>query len=252
MIIESFEIEREYPIKCKIFFPSHASIKKVVLGVHGFAGDKESSMLSELARAIAPLGGALVCFDFPAHGESSADESKLTVENCINDVLSLAQWIGDTYPSAEKYIFATSFGGYISLLASDKLENYKMILRAPAVTMPRVLLETVLKITPEEFECHKVIECGFERKIQLPYSFYENLTRYDPFAKEYGNDILVIHGGKDDVVPLTDVESFVKNRENIKLFVIKDADHRFKKKGEIELIVHETMMFMNNKKSLPV
>lgn len=138
-----------------------------------------------------------------------------------------------------------SFGAYISLLSSDKLENYKMILRAPAVTMPRVLLESVLKTTPEEFENRKVIECGFERKIKLPYSFYESLTRHDPFAKEYGNDILVIHGGKDDIVPLTDVESFVKSRDGVKLFVIKDADHRFKNKGEIELIVHETIMFMN-------
>lgn len=244
MIVKSFEIEREYPIKCKMFCPSHAGIKKVVLGVHGFAGDKESSMLFELAKSIEPSGGALVCFDLPAHGESPVDESKLTVENCISDVLSLAQWIGDAYPSAEKYIFATSFGGYISLLSSDKLKNYRMILRAPAVTMPRILLESS-KITPEEFERKNVIVCGFERKIQLPYSFYESLTRYDPFAKEYSNDILVIHGSKDDVVPLADVESFVKNRENVKLFVIKDADHRFKKKGEIERIVHETMMFMN-------
>lgn len=88
----------------------------IVLGVHGFAGDKECSMLFELAKGIDAFGGALVCIDFPAHGESSVDESKLTVENCINDLLWIAKWVNNNYPSAEKYIFATSFGGYISLL----------------------------------------------------------------------------------------------------------------------------------------
>ena len=247
MTEKSFDIRREYPIKCKVFFPSHESVSKVVLGVHGFAGDKESSMLFELAKGIESFEGALVCFDFPAHGESCADESKLTVENCINDLLSVAKWIDDNYPSAEKYIFATSFGGYISLLSSDGLANYKMILRAPAVTMPKVLLESVLKLTPEDFESKGSVACGFERKIQLPYSFYRNLTQYDPFAKDYFNDTLVIHGDKDDIVPLKDVKNFVRNRENIELFVIKNADHRFKNEGEVEQIVSETIKFMDKK-----
>ena len=127
-MIKYFSIERKYPIKCKAFLPSSGNIRTVILGVHGFAGDKESSMLSELAKHVDQKDGALICFDFPAHGDSDRQENDLTVENCINDLLAVAEWIEDTFPIAEKFIFATSFGGYISLLSLSRLQNYKVIL----------------------------------------------------------------------------------------------------------------------------
>ena len=158
-MIKYFSIERKYPIKCKAFLPSSGNIRTVILGVHGFAGDKESSMLSELAKYVDQKDGALICFDFPAHGDSDRQENDLTVENCINDLLAVAEWIEDTFPIAEKFIFATSFGGYISLLSLSRLQNYKVILRAPAVTMPKVLLGSVLKISAEQFEKLGTVEC---------------------------------------------------------------------------------------------
>lgn len=245
MIIKYFDIEREYPIKCKAFIPDNGDVKRFILGVHGFAGDKESSALFELAKAVTPEGAAVFCFDFPAHGDSPADESKLTVENCKSDLLTVAKWIEDTYPDAEKIVFATSFGGYISLLASDSLTGYKMILRAPAVTMPEVLLEAVLNVTANQFRKAGVIECGFERKINLPYSFYENLVCYNPYEKNYDNPVLIIHGNKDDVVPVDDVIRFCNNRKNVSLAIIENADHRFKKAGEIERVVCEATGFMD-------
>lgn len=244
MNIKYFDLEREYPIKCKAFLPDDDNIKMFILGVHGFAGDKESSALLELSKAVTQKGGALFCFDFPAHGESPADESKLTAENCKSDLLTLAEWAESAYPSAERFVFATSFGGYISLLASDSLIGYKLVLRAPAVTMPEVLLKAVLNVTAGQFKEAGVIECGFERKIRLPYSFYEGLVCYNPYEKIYHNPILVIHGDKDDVVPAEDVIKFCDNRKNTSLAVIDNADHRFKKEGEIERVVYETIGFM--------
>lgn len=244
MTIKYFDIEREYPIKCKAFLPDDSNVKMFILGVHGFAGDKESSALLELANVITPEGAAVICFDFPAHGDSPTDESKLTVENCKSDLLAVAKWAEDSFPQAEKSVFATSFGGYISLLAADNLTEYKMVLRAPAVTMPKVLLESVLNVTAKQFKKAGIIECGFERKIRLPYSFYQDLVCFDLYEKNYDNPILVIHGNKDDVVPINDVIKFCANRKNTSLIVIDNADHRFKNKGEIERIVYETIWFM--------
>ncbi len=244
MKIKYFDLKREYPIKCKAFLPDNDGIKMFILGVHGFAGDKESSMLFELAKAVVPEGGAVICFDFPAHGDSPTDESKLTVENCKSDLLAVAKWAENACPIAEKFVLATSFGGYISLLASDSLVGYKMVLRVPAVTMPKVLLEAVLNVTANQFKEAGVIECGFERKIRIPYSFYEDLVCYDPYDKNYDTPILVIHGNKDDVVPIDDVVRFCDNRKNTSLVVINNADHRFKKEGEIERVVCTAARFM--------
>lgn len=244
MEVKYFDILDRYIIKCKAYLPSSGNVTAVILGVHGFAGDKESSMLSELAKAMEAKGGALICFDLPAHGESPQCEKDLTVGNCISDLLAAAGWVENTYPTAEKFVFATSFGGYISLLSVHRLNGYRMVLRAPAVTMPKVLLESVLKVTSEQFKSMGAVECGFERRIMLPYSFYEDLIRYNPYDMTCETSMLVIHGSKDDIVPIEDVIEFCGNRKNIELVVIENADHRFKKSGEIERIVCETTRFI--------
>lgn len=50
--VERFSIERAYAVPCKLFMPVGGIVKRVVLGVHGFAGDKESSVLSRLATEL--------------------------------------------------------------------------------------------------------------------------------------------------------------------------------------------------------
>ena len=239
-----FAIFHTYEVKCKLFLPGNGVIKRIILGVHGFAGDKESSMLSRLAESATLEETALVCFDFPAHGESAHTEDLLTIANCVQDLLCVAEWTRDQYPDAERYIFATSFGGYISLLCTNELSDFSFVLRAPAVTMPKCLLNSVLKVTREEFERGGVLQCGFERKINLPFAFYEEMLQYDPIKKDYQQQMLIIHGDSDDVVPYSDVVLFCQRHPQMKFITIKGADHRFKKPGEVERIIDETMWFI--------
>ena len=244
MKTSEFTLYRDYDIKCKLFQPDNGDIERIILGVHGFAGDKESSVLSALAEEMQEHKTALVCFDFPAHGASEADETYFTVVNCKRDLLTVAKWANETYQNAEKTVFATSFGGYISLLCAKELSGFSFVLRAPAVTMPKVLTESVLKIPPAEFQRQKSVDCGFERKINLPYAFYEELLQYDPVNAEYSRKILIIHGDRDDIVPYTDILSFCKKHPSITLMAIAGADHRFKKDGELAQIIKLTKDFI--------
>ena len=241
MRIKKFSIQRKYEIICKAFLPKVGDIKTVIIGVHGFAGDKESSMLNKLAEGLVESGAVLICFDFPAHGESPVTESELTVENCKKDLLAVAEYIKEIYPNAQKGIFATSFGGYISLLCYDSLVDFKFVLRAPAITMPSLLLNNVLKICENDFKTQGFIDSGFERKIRLPYSFYTELKEQkDLLNKDFERQIHIFHGDMDDIVPLEVVSNFANKNRNSTLFVIKGAGHRFKNAGEVEIIVAKT------------
>lgn len=239
-----FDIMGKYPIKCKMFSPDSGEVSSVVLCVHGFAGDKESSMIFQLGQAFTQFNGVVVSFDFPAHGESLQDEAYLTTDNCRFDLCAVANWINAQYPEANKFIFATSFGGFISLLEAESFENYKYILRAPAVTMPKVLLENVLHLSSEEFCRLGSIKCGFERPIQLPYSFYTDISKYSFDNCTFYQPMLVIHGDKDNVVPYTDIVEFCRTHSNTTLVTICGVDHRFKHPCEFEMIVSETARFM--------
>lgn len=245
MEIKEFDLITErYLIPCKSFMPN-AAIKKVVIGVHGFAGDKDSSVLSALAEELVLNESGLICFDFPAHGKSEAEDNLLRVENCIQDLLNVADYVREKYPQKEYGLFATSFGGYITLLCSDKLPKFKIVLRAPAVTIANSFVEKIIPVSKLEFINNKGALCGFERKMYVSVDFYEDLLNYKIQIPQ--EEILVIHGTEDDIVPFTDVKNIADKHPNIKLIPIIGADHRFKKEGELEQIIENTMnWYFNN------
>lgn len=245
MKVKYFDIQtKRYPISCKLYSPER-HVRGIVLGVHGFAGDKESSALSALATSCADKSVALICFDFPAHGSSTVHENELTVANCMNDLYAVADWCRRKYPDAKRYMFATSFGGYIALLCSQRLTDFNMILRVPAVTMPEHILTDLLHISPEDYKERGSITCGFERKIDLPFSFYQELQEHRISECVCDQPMLIIHGDKDDIVPFEDVVSFCAAHKNAVLKTIKGADHRFKKSGEIEKVVEAALAYWN-------
>ncbi len=53
-------------------------------------GDKESSVPAALGDELSRRNSALLCFDFPAHGDSEAEDGCLRVDNCKNDLLRAA------------------------------------------------------------------------------------------------------------------------------------------------------------------
>ena len=239
MEIKEFGICTErYLIPCKSFMPE-TTIKKVVIGVHGFAGDKDSSVLSALAEELALNESGLICFDFPAHGKSEASDNLLRVENCMQDLLDVADYVREKYPQKEYGVFATSFGGYITLLCSDKLPEFKIALRAPAVTIANSFVEKIIPVSKVEFINNKGALCGFERKMYVTVDFYEDLLKHE--IQIPNEEILVIHGTEDDIVPFADVKNIADKHPNIKLIPIIGADHRFKKKGELERIIESAM-----------
>jgi len=244
--ITYFSIQKSYEIKCKMYLPENRDINNIIVGVHGFAGDKESSMLEKLALSCSASNTGVVCFDLPAHGKSPVQEDMLTIENCKNDLFDVLSYIESLYPHVSISIFATSFGGYITLLCADKLEEFPLVLRAPAVSMRKVLLENVLRISASKFKEMGFMECGFERQMQLPYRFYEDLLQQRTILNsEFRQKILVLHGERDDIVPLYDILDFCEKQKNIKVKIIQGADHRFKNEGEMDKIIQATKDFLN-------
>ena len=231
-----------YPISCKSYV-SDAQPNGIILGVHGFAGDKESSALKTLAGAACGKGVSLCCFDFPAHGASDASDEMLSVKNCMADLLFIAEQCRKEHPDEKKYLFATSFGGYITLLCSKELTDFATVLRAPAVTMPEHVLTDLLNTTPEEFKKVGTITYGFERKIRLPFSFYVELQKHKIANFVCDNPMLIIHGDNDDVVPYRDIVDFCTRHKNATLQTVRGADHRFKKPGELDQIIEYALSY---------
>ena len=110
--------------------------------------------------------------------------------------------------------------------------------------MSEILLKNVLGVTSEEFENAGTVRCGYERKLDLPYSFYTDLQKHADAAQASDSPMLIIHGSADNTVPYEHVKDFCRCHPNAILRTIEGADHRFKKPGELEEVVKLTREYV--------
>lgn len=230
-------------IPCKIYEPDFSDVDQVIIGVHGFGGSKDSSVLSAVAEEMFFYRTATVTFDFPGHGESTIPGRDLTLRGCLESLLAVADYARELYPRVEKFcVFASSFGAYVSLLAMDdlteKLGRVKLVLRAPAVRMNKTFLK-VARIDEESLLKKGRVVCGYERKMEIPYSFYEDLLKNNCVA-DYDMPMMILKAELDDLVEAEDVEFFRLLNSRSCLVTIPGAGHRFDHQGELDMIVDLT------------
>lgn len=227
-----------YKISAKSYIPKN--MKEIVIACHGFAGDKESSAILALANELDKEKIGVICFDLPGHGESEVNADMLSIQNCIQDINAIEEYIIKTYGNIPVSIFATSFGAYLTLINMAKnSKKYKhVILRSPAIKMAEIYKDSLLRENEEKYKERGYTKLGFEREMLVPYKFLEELEANDLF-KIYQDitipKINIVQGDKDDIAPIDDTKEFVeKSNGNAQLYIIPGADHRMKKPGELE------------------
>ena len=219
----------------------------VLVCLHGFAGDKYSSVIRALAETQTLKSVRVITFDWPGHGKSPADGKNLTIENCMLDLDSVIQEIRKG--NQPVYLFATSFGGFVGLNYIDLHPSTfsKVVLRSPALNMPKTFLSFLTSDDIHVLENGGTVDKGFERPLLLDKSFIEDLFRHRLLPDEYPSGVpgLIIQGDMDDVVdPLDSVKFAEKN--GLSLHMIGGADHRYKKRGNIEEILSAAIPFLVN------
>ena len=234
----------------RIYLPK-GRVKEVVIGVHGFAGDKESSVLIQLANKLIKQNIALVSFDLPCHGEN--DNSKvLHLADCLDSVKTIFNYVKENFKNIPISVFATSFGGYLVLnhLSKHNENLHKLILRAPAIHIDKILVDTIL---PEhnfsKSDLVKTINLGYSSQLLVDNKFVEDLEKNNlEHSKPTINFVYIIQGKKDDVVnPNNNKTFFEKYYSNQHKFIyFENADHRFKNPGELDKIISDSLAILND------
>lgn len=239
-------------ISSRIYLPE-TKINEIVVGVHGFAGDKESSVLIQLAKELNKQNKALISFDLPCHGEN--DNSKnLNLNECICSLKTIFKYVKQNYNGISVSVFATSFGGYLTLVyLSKNIEIlHKVILRAPAIHMGDILEKVILKEhNLSVFDLQKPANLGYSKPLFVDDKFLLDLKNMSlEKEKTINNFIYILQGKKDDVVSYVDNEKFFDRYypNKHKIIYFENADHRFKNVGELERIIKETLSILNEKK----
>ena len=228
-----FEINRlGHNVRCKLYYRDlHTAARAVVFGT-GFAGHKDNKAAERFAEtALSKYKDvAVAVFNWPGHGDDV--KKKLLLEDHDTYLTLVTEELRERFGMRELYAYATSYGGYLVLKYISEHGNpfRKIALRCPAVDMYDVLTRAIMK----EDEFDRIAKgrdalVGFDRKISVSRAFLDQIKANDIRGRdflEFAEDILILHGTKDEVVPFESCRAFAE--DNLIEFVpVEGADHRF-------------------------
>ncbi|MDO4749398.1 MAG: alpha/beta fold hydrolase [Eubacteriales bacterium] len=244
-----FEINKNgHNIRCKLYYSDLRNIRRVVVFCHGFSGHKDNSAAEKFAERMLSKykGTAMITFNLPCHGDDV--KKKLCLSDCITYLDLVIGYAREQYQPEVMYAYTSSFGGYLILkyLLEHGNPFRKIVMRCPAVNMYEVVTNNVL--TPgdmEKLQKGKEVPVGFDRKITIGLPFLEELRIgriHELDFLEYAEDILIIHGKADEVVPFESSHIFADNNL-IECIGVEGADHRFRDPKKMNLAIKHILDF---------
>ena len=240
--------EQGCSIRCKLYCTDPHAVKRVVVSCHGFGGHKDNASAETFAaRAVAKRKGtAVVAFDWPCHGEDA--RKNLLLEDCDAYLTVVIDHLRRRFGTDELYAYGTSFGGYVLLkyIAEHGNPFRKVALRCPAIDMLSTLLGAVASDDDRaKLESGKPVFVGFDRKVKIGPQFIDAVRAADirtwPFF-DYADDIIILHGTADEVVPCQDSARFADDNV-IEFAPIEGADHRFHDPKKMDAAIARIIAF---------
>ena len=243
--------ESGYSVRCKLYCSSVNAVKRTVIFGHGFGGHKDNKAAEKFAAKIISKHKdvGVVTFNWPCHGDDARKNLLLT--ECDTYLTLVIEYVKKWFDTEELYGYATSFGGYLFLKYISEHGNpfRKVALRCPSVKMYGSITNRIMTADDrEKIQKGKPVLVGFDRKVKIGREFLEDLEASDISEKdymEYADDLLILHGTKDEVIPFDDSAVFA-DRNVIEFVPVQNADHRFTDPKTMDFAIHTIIEFFES------
>lgn len=223
----SFVDEKKY-IYGQVYLPDDDRKKyPVVILSHGYGVNH--LVLTDFAELLAKAGIAAYVFDFCGGGygcKSSGTVREMSVLTELADLEFVLQSIYDLEFVDNRHIFlcGESQGGFVSALCAAKRKSQlaAIILLYPAFMIPEIARR---QYREDEDIPEKVVRLG----MVVGKKYFLDARTINAYRQIIGFDkkVLIFHGDKDDLVPLSYSQRAVKVYPDARLIVMEGAEHGF-------------------------
>jgi pimeloyl-ACP methyl ester carboxylesterase len=181
-------------------------------------------------------------FDFFGHGESEGEFANMTISEALDDVQNALRFLRDS--GYERIgLVGSSFGGFASILAASRSDDlFVLALKSPVSDYLGLLIE---RDHGRDIEAWKqegfiVVEGADGKNLRLNYSFFEDAERIRGYAfvENINVPTLIVHGDRDETVPLEQSRKVAELIPDCNLEVIRGADHVYSDPEHFELMLY--------------
>ena len=206
--------------------PAAESPRGTIILCHGMDSSKNSDKLVALGRDLAVHGFLTLRFDFAYVGESSEKFENITYSGEVEDLRAACSFIRDRY-SGKIGILGSSMGGTVALLFAAEDRGIAALVTIAAPVHPEAFPRRVL--SPYALQKWRARGFTFYNGQRLNLALLEDLETINVVesARKIACPLLIIHGDKDEVVPVEEAHELnacISGKK--KLLILKGTDHR--------------------------
>ncbi|MEH2290914.1 YqiA/YcfP family alpha/beta fold hydrolase [Nostoc sp.] len=186
--------------------------------LHGFASGPKSAKARDIGDRFTQIQTKLKIPDLNA-----GDFSQLTITRQLAQVA--AEFSNDSIPVT---LIGSSLGGLTAAhLGQQNLQVQRLVLLAPAFEflshwLPKLGDEEVQRWQQEKYIM--VYHYGEQRSLSLSYNFVTDAAQYQEKLLQRPVSTLILHGKKDEVIPIEASRDFAQSRPWVELIEL-DSDH---------------------------
>jgi len=199
----------------------------VVILVHGFGVTKEEGgMFDELAENLSDIGILVYRFDFSGCGESEGDYSETSLTKLEDDLSKILDFV-KSQPKVDDSrigILSQSLGTSTTVALEPKV---KSIILMGSVAHPKEILTDIFGDDYNPDGVSTVVRSS-GRITKVKPQFWKDFDSHNLMEsiKKIHCPILFIHGGNDIKVPISEMEAYFRNTNELKeKIIIQGADH---------------------------
>jgi len=224
----------------RLAYLKQGGARPTVIFCSGFKSDMTGSKATALADYCKEKGHGFIRFDYSGHGQSSGDFKDGTIGQWKQDTLA----IFDELASGEVILVGSSMGAWLALLVAlerpERIKKLVGIASAPDFT-ERLIWEKLDAAQQEALMRDGVFyapSCYGEE----PYPITKKLIEEARDHLLLDNDIpltcpiRLLHGTKDQDVPLEIAHLLVKKLPQAELTIIEGGDHRLSTPDNLRLL----------------
>lgn len=204
----------------------------VVIVCHGFTGNMDSPLLTDLANDLAEGGIGVVRFDFNGHGKSEGEFQNMTVLNEIEDLKKVIAWTQSQSFTQDISLAGHSQGGVVVSMVAGEM-GYPAIKSLAIMSAAAVLRDDALRgntqgATYDPWNVPELIPLkGRNLSMGKEYVLSAQTLPIYETAQNYDGPVFILHGTHDIVVPYTYSERYKSIYKNAEIKLMPGEDHSY-------------------------
>jgi len=221
--------------------PTNSKQKPIIVLCHGFKTSKDSNTYTKIQDIFNRDDISTFRFDFFGHGESEGKFEDITISEAVDDTLNAIKLL-KKFGYTKIGLVGSSFGGLAALIAASKTKDlFVLALKSPVSDYQELELEKKSKKELNEWKQkgYNYYISGDGNKHKLNYTFFEDFKNNNGYeaAKKLKIPTLIVHGDKDESVPIKQSKKTAKIIKDCTLEIINGADHKYSNPKQFKLML---------------